>query len=183
MGKRSSGGQLGAKTTMSDHVRVPQYLEAPPPYCELYRALWHALGYPKQRRPIVIGIDGRNGQGKTSLASWIAWQFEMEAIHLDLFADLKSRPIVWRTEELRRVINARLQRRRPALIEGVLLLDVLKAVSLEPDFLIFAGTTGVEDDAIGLARQINEYLARQNASSKAHFHLQWTPPVAERPER
>jgi hypothetical protein len=168
---------------MSDHVRVPQYLETPPPYCELYRALWHALGYPKQRRPIVIGIDGRNGQGKTSLASWIAWQFEMEAIHLDLFADLKSRPIVWRTEELRRVINARLQRRRPALIEGVLLLDVLKAVSLEPDFLIFAGATDIEEDAIGLAGQINEYLARQNATSKAHFHLQWTPPVAERPER
>ena len=168
---------------MSDHSRVPQPLERPPAYCKLYRALWRALGYPRERRPIVIGIDGRNGQGKTSLASWIAWQFEMEAIHLDLFADLDSRPIVWRTDELRRVINARLQCRRPALIEGILLLDALKAISLEPGFLIFAGTTDDEEDATGLAGQINDYLARENAASRAHFHLDWTPPIAERPEK
>ena len=168
---------------MSPHSSVPKCLEAPAAYCELYRELWRALGYPNGRRSIVIGIDGRNGQGKTALASWIAWQFEMEAIHLDLFADLSRFPIEWRLSELRRVIDARLERRRPALVEGVLLLDALKAVSLKPDFLIFAGPTEQEEDAIGLAHEINKYLTRERAASKAHFHLEGAPPIEPRPEK
>lgn len=167
---------------MPERSNVPRPLEAPSAYCELYQALWRALGYPKERRPIIIGIDGRNGQGKTSLASWIAWQFEMEAIHLDLFSDLSRHPIEWRLSELHRVINARLQCQKPALIEGILLLDALKRMSLEPDFLIFVGTADQEEDAIGLASQINGYLARECPASRAHHLMDWTPPI-ERPEK
>jgi uncharacterized protein GlcG (DUF336 family) len=69
---------------MLERGSVPLMLEAPPQYLELRPLLWRALGYP-DRHPIIIGIDGRTGQGKTSPASWIAWQLGMSTIHLDIF--------------------------------------------------------------------------------------------------
>jgi uridine kinase len=35
-----------------------------------------ALGFPDERRPILIGIDGFDGSGKSSLAEWMSWQLE-----------------------------------------------------------------------------------------------------------
>jgi pantothenate kinase-related protein Tda10 len=33
------------------------------------------------RRPLLIAIDGPDGVGKSSLASWLAWQLEMPSLH------------------------------------------------------------------------------------------------------
>jgi hypothetical protein len=35
------------------------------------------------RLPLLIGIDGADGLGKSSLPSWLAWQLGAPAIHLD----------------------------------------------------------------------------------------------------
>jgi 2-phosphoglycerate kinase len=37
-----------------------------------------------KRAPLLIAIDGADGVGKSSLASWLAWQIGAPAIHLDL---------------------------------------------------------------------------------------------------
>jgi hypothetical protein len=147
---------------------------------EVYPKLWHALGYP-ERWPIVIGVDGRDGKGKTSLASWIAWQFGMSAIHLDLFLVPRKGRIEWRISDLKRSIEARLKLEKPALIEGVKLLDALEALSLKPNFLIFVGPAKQEEDSVGPASEINDYLERQRPASVANFHLEWTPPDSRIP--
>jgi pantothenate kinase-related protein Tda10 len=36
------------------------------------------------RLPLLIAIDGASGCGKSSLASWLAWQLELPAVQLDL---------------------------------------------------------------------------------------------------
>ena len=128
---------------------IPKPIEAPAAYMALYPSLWHALGYPQDRRPIVIGVDGRNGKGKTSVANWIGWQFETEAIHLDLFMMPGTGRVEWQLNCLHKLFEGRRGaqgRRLPVLIEGILLLDALKSLSLKPDFMIFAGPDSQADD-------------------------------------
>jgi hypothetical protein len=61
-----------------------------PLYERLLTDLWLALG--PDRKPLVIGIDGREGTGKTSLSNWLAWQLGMPVIHLDLFLEASEVP-------------------------------------------------------------------------------------------
>ena len=113
---------------------IPKPLEAPPAYMALYPRLWHALGYPDNRRPIVIGVDGWTGKGKSSLAGWIAWQFNMETIHLDLLMVPGTGRVEWQLDCLHKLFEGRRGaqgRRLPVLVEGVLLLDALRALSLK----------------------------------------------------
>ena len=88
-------------------------------------------------RKLLICVDGANGVGKSSLASWLAWQLGAVAIHLDLYVIPDTRPLQWRTGDLQRAIDARL-RIGPVILEGVLALNALEAVKRSPDFLIFA---------------------------------------------
>jgi hypothetical protein len=110
-------------------------LAAPSSYAALHTKVSEALG--PHRRPILIGLDGRNGHGKTSAASWLAWQFGMTSIHLDLFIE-QQKPegaiCKWRTDDLARCIKSR--GAKPLVIEGVLLLDVLSAIQKTPHLLV-----------------------------------------------
>jgi pantothenate kinase-related protein Tda10 len=73
---------------------------------DLLKTLQRKLG--PDRLPLIIGIDGRSGAGKSSLASWLAWQLGMPSVHLDLYVERDSEPLSWRYEDLARVITARL---------------------------------------------------------------------------
>jgi 2-phosphoglycerate kinase len=73
---------------------------------DLLKTLQRKLG--PDRLPLIIGIDGRSGAGKSSLASWLAWQLGMPSVHLDLYVERDSEPLSWRYEVLARVITARL---------------------------------------------------------------------------
>ena len=46
------------------------------------------------RLPLLIAVDGMDGMGKSSLASWLAWQTGMPTVHLDLFIT-SLQPIQW----------------------------------------------------------------------------------------
>jgi len=90
------------------------------------------------RLPLLIAIDGAGGVGKSSLASWLAWQLGAPAIYLDLYVIRGSHPLRWRTEDLRRGVNARLiDHAAPLVIEGVMVLDALAAIDRKPDFLVY----------------------------------------------
>jgi hypothetical protein len=100
---------------------------------ELLRQIKDALG--PNRKPLLIAIDGPDGVGKSSLASWLAWQLGMPTVHLDLYAIRGSRPLRWRTAEVDLVIQARLSLGMPVIVEGMLIVDVLDQISRSPDFL------------------------------------------------
>lgn len=53
-----------------------------------------------KRLPLLIGVDGRWGAGKSSVASWLAWQLGMPAVSLDLYMIRDSKPLEWRSEDL-----------------------------------------------------------------------------------
>ena len=59
---------------MSKPSSTPKLLEAPPAYKDLCPKLWCALGYPGERRPIVIG------------SRWTEWPWQNVACILDRVA-------------------------------------------------------------------------------------------------
>jgi pantothenate kinase-related protein Tda10 len=108
------------------------------------------------RLPLLIAIDGADGVGKSSLASWLEWQLGMPAVQLDLFLTSLD-PIQWLKADLDRAVSRRLNSGRPMIIDGVLALDALDQIRRKADFLVrVEGGTG-----ISLASQIAAYRSRQ----------------------
>ena len=106
-----------------------------PGYAELHARIAAALG--PTWRPLLIGIDGAMGLGKSSTASWLAWQFGMPVVHLDFYTDLASRKLTTAAGEVTRLIEYRIAAGRPIIVEGILLLEALDAIARQPDFLVY----------------------------------------------
>ncbi len=84
--------------------------------------------------PLLIGVDGLNGAGKTHLANWVGWQFGIPALHLDLYNDHPG----WLADELARAVKMRLDHSCSVVVEGVRLLDALEAARLgQPSYYIY----------------------------------------------
>jgi hypothetical protein len=86
--------------------------------------------------PILIGIDGRDGAGKTTLAKALGQCTGAAVVSLDDFVAKNRGSYVphLRTGDLREALSSA---GRPAIVEGVCLLAVLEALSLEPDLLVY----------------------------------------------
>jgi len=130
---------------------------------ELLEAINQAL--TPDRLPLLIAIDGADGCGKSSLASWLAWQLGMPAIQLDLYLTSLD-PVQWRTEDLSRVVAKRIERNRPVIVDGVLVLDALDKIGRKADFLVFVSG----DAGSTLAAQIANYRSRRS-SARADFTI------------
>jgi pantothenate kinase-related protein Tda10 len=50
---------------------------------DLLRRVLEAL--TPDRLPLTIAIDGADGSGKSSLASWLAWQLGAATLYLDIY--------------------------------------------------------------------------------------------------
>jgi len=150
-------------------------LEAPPPYFKLRRLIRSALGFPTEYRPLLIGIDGIDGSGKSSAASWLSWQLGMPAVHLDLYLIRDSEPLTWRYDDLSDVLDAQTVLQRPIIVEGVLLLRVLQKINRVPEFLVFVEKD--QHDRCGQGRLRNEleaYLLTERPKEQAKFVLKWS---------
>jgi pantothenate kinase-related protein Tda10 len=125
------------------------------------------------RRPLLIAIDGPDGVGKSSLASWLAWQLEMPSLHLDVYLVRDSKPQRWRTDDLERAIRSRLDLGRPVIIEGVLLLDVLEQIGRAPEFLVYVQREdeNEEQGVSDLHKSLIDYRLRRKPERRANFIL------------
>ena len=111
------------------------------------------------RLPLLIAIDGADGIGKSSLASWLAWQLGMPAIQLDLYLT-SLEPVQWLTADLQRAVSRRLDRECPVIVDGVLVLDALDQVGCKADFLIWVD--GERDSSF--TQQLVDYRACERRS-------------------
>ena len=112
------------------------------------------------RSSLLIAMDGADGVGKSSLASWLAWQLEMPAVQRDLYLT-NDEPIQWLKADLDRAISRRLGRGRPLIVDGVLVLDALDQIGREADFLVRVDGGGEGR----LAPQIAAYRSRQKRTA------------------
>jgi uridine kinase len=138
-----------------------------PGYAELRERIQAALG--PTWRPLLIGIDGATGGGKSSTASWLAWQFGMPVVHLDFYTDLATRKLTTGAGEVARLIEYRIAGGRPVIVEGILLLEALDAIGRQPDFLVYVD--GDPDPHAKYSECIRDYRARHDPRSKANFVL------------
>src|SRR3954447_17901252 len=132
-----------------------------PRWYELLQELQDQLG--PNRKPLLIGIDGADGLGKSSLASWLAWQLGMPTVHLDFYLVHGSEPMAWMAKEIDRIIGQRTDGERPMIIEGTYLLDVLEQIEWQPDLLVYVRGEG--------NLPYTDYVARHNPEARAHFCL------------
>jgi uridine kinase len=145
-------------------------LIAPPSYLELRDRLRTALGFPNERKALLIGIDGVDGSGKSALAAWLSWQLEMPVVHLDLYLTPNRNPPEWRTDDLARVIEVQEALERPTIVEGLLLLNVLDAITRKPDVHVFVAKQGRRsgEDYVGA------YLNQRKPKEMADYVLEWS---------
>jgi uridine kinase len=116
------------------------------------------------RLPLLIAIDGADGWGKSSLASWLAWQLGMPAVQLDLYLT-NLHPIRWLAGDLQRVVGRRLDRDRPVIVDGILALDALGQINRRADYHVFVKG----ESRTRLAPQIAEYQTRRQLPETADF--------------
>ena len=133
----------------------------------LLRNVQERLG--PNRAPLLIAIDGDDGVGKSSLASWLAWQLGAPAIHLDLYLIRDSDPIRWRNDDLRRIVSTRLVlHAKPLFVEGILILAALAIIERKADFLVYLEGKGGHS----LSDQLAAYRARYQPDQRADFRMQ-----------
>jgi hypothetical protein len=132
---------------------------------ELLSRVNAALG--PDRKPLLIAIDGPDGVGKSSLASWLAWQLGMPSVHLDLYVIRDSKPLKWMTDEVARLIQTRASLGRPIIVEGICVLDVLDQITRSPDFLVYVRGEGGQT----LSNSLASYGQRWKPVERAHYVL------------
>lgn len=158
-----------------DDDELGPLLEAPPPYFDLRRLIRSALGFPGEYEPMLIGIDGVDGSGKSAAASWLSWQLGIHAVHLDLYLVPDSEPLGWRDDDLCRVLEAQTALQRPVIVEGVLLLRALRKVRRVPDFLVFVEKNQHKGCGQGRLRdELEAYLSIERPKQQAKFVLKWS---------
>jgi hypothetical protein len=89
---------------------------------------------------VLLGIDGANGAGKTSLAEKIIEYLPAAIIHIDDFLEKNQGSYLdyIRYGDIEKaLIEWRRQGGGLCIIEGVCLLEVVNKIHFEPDFLIY----------------------------------------------
>jgi hypothetical protein len=86
--------------------------------------------------PKIVAIDGRDGDGKTTLGRFLAWYFNVTLVETDLYL-LGDNSLNRRTEEIGRIVETRLRRQLPVIVEGVGVLQLLEDIGYAPDFQIY----------------------------------------------
>jgi hypothetical protein len=147
-------------------------LVAPRQYLDVRNRIRDALGFPNERRALLIGVDGLDGASKSSLAAWLSWQLEMPAIHLDIYIVRDTDPLAFRSDHLKAAVDSCLGMGRPVIVEGVLLLDVLDSIGRRPDFLAFVEKEDRSDS--NMRKQVPPYLNRRRPREGADWVLEWS---------
>lgn len=173
------GVEVQSRWDMPGVEEAPPIRVAPPAYSELRVKLFQALGYPLERRPLIIGADGRDGMGKSSLANWLAWQLGMSNINLDHYMISGSEPLVWHLDELNRVFDAHQELGRPVVVEGIFLQDCLAQAGKKIDYLIFVLDTSREPWG-SLRETLDDYFERWQPAENANFTVTWSSEAYDR---
>jgi hypothetical protein len=119
--------------------------------------------------PKIVAIGGRPGSGKTSLGRYLAWQFNVSLIETDLFLNDGKGKIVYRNDEIARVIDKRLKKPAPVIVESVVMLRLLGALGRPADFTIYVANENAPETS--LADEIAAYEAEHTPLQRADFLL------------
>jgi hypothetical protein len=97
----------------------------------------------------------------------------MPAVELDLFLQLGTGRYDLRTDDLRRVIQTRLDLNRPVIVEGAFVLKMLRDLGQKHEILIFVRRVPPNTNQLeGTA----DYFAKFTPEQRADYVFEWTDP-------
>ncbi|MGA7800779.1 MAG: hypothetical protein WCC36_08200 [Gammaproteobacteria bacterium] len=121
-------------------------------------------------RKLLIAVDGRDHSGKTTIASFIAWQYSIPVIYTDLFLVKGVTPVRHDYGSIASLITRRHELERPIIVEGIMLLKTLEKVGCSAEFLVVAENAS-SDGSLG--DEITEYAHLYHPNEKANFIFRW----------
>ncbi|TQE99600.1 MAG: hypothetical protein FKY71_07735 [Spiribacter salinus] len=123
----------------------------------------------------LIGIDGRNGVGKTTLGRFLAWQSNISLIETDLFLHRHTGRLEYRVDEIGHLIQARLEKPRPVIVDGITLFSILGQMNQTADFVIYCRSTN-DSEGNYLEPILENYEAQYAPIRNANLvvDLDWT---------
>jgi len=140
---------------------MPDILE---PYHEVVKEL-EAVLYNLPGK--LIAIDGKDGSGKTTLSRYLSWYFNVSLIESDLFRTQEDGKLEYREDEIKRIIEYRLNLPRPVIIESVVVQQLLKNINKKADFNIYIINETYERDN-WLVEIIHKYEKEYNPKNNAN---------------
>jgi hypothetical protein len=128
------------------------------------------------RAGFVLGIDGKDGTGKTTLAKHLAESIGASVISLDEFIEKNKDAYVsvLRVPHLKRAIA---EVSGPVIIEGVCLLDALKRMAIPLSRLVYVkriSSYGVwcDEEVCDPPEDVEAYLAKQREDNRLFAELE-----------
>lgn len=125
-------------------------------------------------RKLTIAIDGVDNSGKSTLGRFLAWQLGMPLIETDLLLERETNEIRHDLSTLRRLLAARHDLKRPAIVEGMLVLQTLKNIGVAPDYLIYVDAKGCSGSSVW-QREFEKYAQTHRSRERAQFTFSWVP--------
>ena len=110
----------------------------------------HLAGLP----PKIVAVDGRAGSGKTTFSRFLSWYFNSSLIELDLY--LKEGGLVHRTDDVKRLVEHRLSLGRPVIVEGLMVLSVLRDIGRTADYLVYV-INAKHPMGLGFGKELDAY--------------------------
>ena len=125
-------------------------------------------------RRLLIGVDGRDSEGKSTIARYLAYKLGMPAIETDTFLELGTGKYSLRLDDLKRVIHGRLALDRPVILEGLFLLRTAEQLGVAVDLLVYARKRPAHRSRLESA--LRTYRSRHKPLSIADFVYCWHDP-------
>jgi hypothetical protein len=124
----------------------------------------------------IVAIDGLPGVGKTTLGRFLAYRFNVSLIETDLFLIERQGRMVYRNDEIARIISKRVDAYspRPVIIESAVVLRLLAELERRPDFTIHITNKDAPESHGDLLADLNAYEAQFSPKDRADLAVEFT---------
>jgi uridine kinase len=139
-------------------------MREPPEYAQLVQALTPVLHNLPGK---IVSVDGRPGVGKTTLGRFLAWRFNVTLVETDLFLIERQGRLVYREDEIARIIEKRLRKPRPVIVDGAAVLRLLASIRQRSDFAVYVTHPDAPESHGTLADDLAAYDAEFSPRERA----------------